>query len=144
MRFSSDRSSLTIMYKDFQERDVLFKYLKSQMNGTEHWSENIRLKRVTLSYPHNYSVRSIQDGIEIMKLRERVDQLEFIVCDIWTTFYGEGLEVANYHLNGDLEPMDEFFHSSDWSIDGLRIESEETAVACAEQVAGCLTRDGDG
>lgn len=23
--------------------------------------------------------------------------------------YGEGLEVANYHLNGDLEPFDNFY-----------------------------------
>jgi hypothetical protein len=31
------------------------------------------------------------------------------MCDL----YGKGLEVANWHLNGDLEPFDNFFESAD-------------------------------
>lgn len=30
----------------------------------------------------------------------------------WDGLYGEGLEVANWHLSGNLEPFDEFYHSA--------------------------------
>lgn len=33
--------------------------------------------------------------------------------DYMGELYGAGLEVANWHLNGDLEPFDSFFESAD-------------------------------
>ena len=30
----------------------------------------------------------------------------------WTELYGKGLEVANWHLNGDTEPFDNFYESA--------------------------------
>lgn len=38
---------------------------------------------------------------EAMKFKEYFDEL-----------YGEGLEVANWHLNGELEPFDNFYESA--------------------------------
>jgi hypothetical protein len=29
--------------------------------------------------------------------------------------YGQGMNVANWHLNGDLEPLDNFFDENDWN-----------------------------
>ena len=38
---------------------------------------------------------------------------------LWS-FYGMGLEVANWHLNGDLHPLDDFFESNDFgALDAL-------------------------
>lgn len=33
--------------------------------------------------------------------------------DYFSELYGTGLEVANWHLNGDLEPFDEFFEAAE-------------------------------
>lgn len=30
----------------------------------------------------------------------------------WSQLYGEGLEVTNWHLNGDTEPFDNFYESA--------------------------------
>ena len=40
-----------------------------------------------------------------------------IIDEIWDTFYGQNLELANWHLNGTLEPIDNFFENNDWDID---------------------------
>jgi len=32
-------------------------------------------------------------------------------------FYGQNMLVANWHLNGDLEPIDSFFEENDWAIE---------------------------
>lgn len=32
--------------------------------------------------------------------------------DYWVSLYGTGLEIANWHLNGELEPFDNFFESA--------------------------------
>ena len=32
--------------------------------------------------------------------------------DYWKDFYGQGLEIANWHLNGDLEPFDYFYENA--------------------------------
>jgi hypothetical protein len=34
----------------------------------------------------------------------------------FSELYGKGLEVANWHLNGDLEPFDEFFVSAEENL----------------------------
>lgn len=48
---------------------------------------------------------------------DKIDRLERIVNEIWNTFYGENMQVANYHQNGELEPLDCFFESNDWSAE---------------------------
>jgi hypothetical protein len=40
-----------------------------------------------------------------------------IVAEIWNAFYGQNLQVANWHLNGELEPMDSFFETNDWDVE---------------------------
>lgn len=66
------------------------------------------------------SDRPYPEGIafdEAWRQRQRADRAERIVREIWETFYGQNLQVANWHLNGELEPMDKFFESNDWSVD---------------------------
>lgn len=44
-------------------------------------------------------------------------EAERIVKEMWEAFYGQNLQVANWHLNGDLEPIDKFFEENDWVLD---------------------------
>ncbi|OOE71729.1 hypothetical protein [Salinivibrio kushneri] len=46
----------------------------------------------------------------------RNKQLEEKLADVWDALYGKGFEVVGFHLNGDLEPMDNFFDSNDWNF----------------------------
>lgn len=34
--------------------------------------------------------------------------------EVVETLYGKGLQVANWHMNGDLEPLDNLFEENDW------------------------------
>lgn len=39
---------------------------------------------------------------------------------LWS-FYGEGLDVANWHMNGDLEPLDNFFDQNNFgALDAIK------------------------
>ena len=49
---------------------------------------------------------------ELEGLQKRVKQLETFK-KYWSELYGEGLEVANWHQNGDTEPFDNFFDSAE-------------------------------
>jgi hypothetical protein len=64
----------------------------------------------------------LRDATELIAtLRARVAELEKELAEangklaeIHETFYGGGYELAHWHLNGDLEPIDSFFESNDW------------------------------
>lgn len=51
-----------------------------------------------------------------------------IVSEIWETFYGQNLQVANWHKNGDLEPMDNFFESNAWRHDDDGPQSDRDEI----------------
>lgn len=44
---------------------------------------------------------------EIYRLRDRH-------ADIVGSLYGQGFEVLGWHLNGDTEPLDNWFENNDW------------------------------
>lgn len=48
------------------------------------------------------------------ELEEKCNKLQSFY-DYMKELYGTGLEVANWHLNGDLEPFDSFFESAEES-----------------------------
>lgn len=52
----------------------------------------------------------------VEKLRSALSAAKEELEALWS-FYGKGLEVANWHLNGDLEHLDHFFESN--SCDAL-------------------------
>lgn len=54
---------------------------------------------------------------EILARLRKGATAERIVGEVWDMFYDQNLEVANWHLNGDLEPIDSFFDENDWSIE---------------------------
>lgn len=49
---------------------------------------------------------------EVEELQGRIEHLQSFY-DYMSELYGEGLEVTNWHKNGDLEPFDNFFESAD-------------------------------
>jgi len=48
------------------------------------------------------------------ELEEKTNKLQSFY-DYMKDLYGTGLEIANWHLNGDLEPYDNFFDSAEES-----------------------------
>lgn len=50
------------------------------------------------------------------KQQQEIERLKAF-HDYFRELYGEGLEVANWHLNGDLEPFDDIFNSAEEEMD---------------------------
>ena len=46
-----------------------------------------------------------------------VPRAERVVNEITNVLYGKGLQVSGWHLNGDLEPMENFFDDNDWFVE---------------------------
>jgi hypothetical protein len=74
----------------------------------EEWNKNRELALVRVN---TQSDRLMQEAAD------KIERLERIVGEMWDTFYGQNMQVANWHQNGELEPMDEFFESNDWSAE---------------------------
>ena len=49
-----------------------------------------------------------------LELGIKTDQVQQAICfkKYFDELYGTGLEIANYHLNGNLEPFDNFYESA--------------------------------
>lgn len=60
---------------------------------------------IEISSRHDAEVRELK--AEIARLRKRH-------AEIVGELYGQGLEVAGWHLNGDLEPLDSWFEQNNW------------------------------
>ena len=50
---------------------------------------------------HRYDKELFEMAIKAIKFKEYFDEM-----------YGKGLEIANWHLNGELEPFDNFYESA--------------------------------
>lgn len=62
---------------------------------------------------HFIRAKDIEWLIEIIyQQNEEIQQLKGFY-NYFSELYGKGLEVANWHLNGELEPFDEFFNSAE-------------------------------
>lgn len=49
--------------------------------------------------------------------QNRIHENEHKLKEVCDTLYGQGLEVANWHMNGDLEPLDNLFEENDWFVE---------------------------
>lgn len=56
---------------------------------------------------------SLEEEVRELKIRNK--KLNRKIIEINETFYGQNLKLANWHLNGALEPIDSFFENNDWS-----------------------------
>lgn len=59
---------------------------------------------------------SIQEIVNLADQLYTAEQIELKekLEDIHNTLCGQNLKVANWHLNGDLEPLDNFFTKNGW------------------------------
>jgi hypothetical protein len=90
----------------------------------ELFEKSERLKMSNLTEALRSGKQADEDGVVCVVSRQacheaadRIDRLERVVEEIWKSFYGQNLEVANWHQNGEFEPMDSFFESNDWSAE---------------------------
>jgi hypothetical protein len=63
--------------------------------------------------------RPYPEGIafdEAWRQRQKAERLERILSEIVDTLYGKNLQLANWHLNGELEPIDSLFEDNDWFV----------------------------
>ena len=60
-------------------------------------------------------------------LKEIADRFEELVRfkEYFTELYGEGLAIANFHFNGDLEPFDNFYESALEYETGCKLRLED-------------------
>lgn len=58
----------------------------------------------------------LQMAETIKKLLAENVALKEVVGEINEELYGKGFEVAGWHLNGDLEPLDNWFTDNGWGI----------------------------
>lgn len=61
---------------------------------------------------HDAIVAALQE--QVQKLAAENVQLKDIVDGVNSVLYGQGFEVAGWHLNGDLEPLDNWFTDNGW------------------------------
>lgn len=59
------------------------------------------------------------------RLRQEIERLKRYKA-YFDDLYGEGLEVANLHQNGDLEPLDNFLDSAQAEFEGVQLTGEGT------------------
>lgn len=80
----------------------------------------------------------------IDELTAHAERLNAKLGEIQDALYGQGLQVAGWHLNGDNEPLDNWFEEHDWepepvqesSLDRQRLLWQAKAVeAAAEQIS---------
>ena len=75
----------------------LKRYFESKNLGDEDKSEEVRVG----SWSVEELINSLNAAIEAIAFKDYFDEL-----------YGTGLEVANWHLNGDLEDFDSFYDAA--------------------------------
>jgi hypothetical protein len=57
------------------------------------------------------------DGVAsgaIAEAADRLAEMQSTIADIRSTLYGHGLTISGWHLNGELESIDNFFEENGW------------------------------
>lgn len=79
--------------------------------------EAINVLYTTVATPH---IHPDEQGVWDKAIEMAIKALAF--KDYFDDLYGEGLEIANWHLNGELEPFDSFYESAnDCSFDNQEV-----------------------
>ena len=79
------------------------------------------------------SAKSFPLALELSETKSKIKELEKenaalkAYKDYFADCYGQGYEVANYHLNGDLEPLDSFIDGAQEAHDSV-FNKEESHV----------------
>lgn len=85
----------------------------------EQHAEIVMLRRMQPVVLTGESVNSFVLAAELSETKAKLEELSKenaalkAYKDYFADCYGQGYEVANYHLNGDLEPLDTFLDSAE-------------------------------
>lgn len=85
----------------------------------EYHAEIVMLRRMQPVVLTGESANSFALAAELSEIKAKLEELSKentalkAYKDYFADCYGQGYEVANYHLNGDLEPLDTFLDSAE-------------------------------
>ena len=85
----------------------------------EQHTEIVMLRRMQPVVLTGESANSFALAAELSEIKAKLEELNKenaalkAYKDYFADCYGQGYEVANYHLNGDLEPLDTFLDSAE-------------------------------
>jgi len=122
--FSHAMDTANDIYEQKLELLAELEFLKGKLSGGLNFDDNLQesIMSYVISEGEVNAVYAMQNELERVKAER--DNLNRIVNEIWGMFYGQGLSVANWHQNGDLEPMEEFFEQNDWDPESCRAANE--------------------
>ena len=93
---------------NFDAREVTMHY-KCKGDRVDEVLHDIVLNHVNRLEQENKRLREVLEGLQRFK-------------DYFNELYGQNLEVANWHLNGELEHFDDFYESACKLIEGEQHE----------------------
>lgn len=101
------------------ERDALAQRVEmlAQNLGNAIWGEQEALQRVNALAVENAALKVAVDGFN-------------------QELYGKGFEVLGWHLNGDTEPLDNWFGENDWNPETPATSAALAAIRTESHIAG--------
>lgn len=99
----------------------------------EYHAEIVMLRRMQPVVLTGESANSFALAAELSETKEKLEECSKentalkVYKDYFADCYGQGYEVANYHLNGDLEPLDSFIDGAQEAHDSV-FNKEESHV----------------
>lgn len=100
----------------------------------EQHAEIVMLRRMQPVVLTGESANSFSLAAELSETKAKLEELnkENIALkaykDYFADCYGQGYEVANYHLNGDLEPLDTFLDSAEAEYESVLSQNGSNEV----------------
>ncbi len=100
----------------------------------EQHTEIVMLRRIQPVVLTGESANSFALAAELSETKAKLEELNKentalkAYKDYFTDCYGQGYEVANYHLNGDLEPLDTFLDSADAEYESVLSQNGSSEV----------------
>lgn len=100
----------------------------------EQHTEIVMLRRIQPGVLTGESANSFALTAELSETKAKLEELNKentalkAYKDYFTDCYGQGYEVANYHLNGDLEPLDTFLDSAEAEYESVLSQNGSNEV----------------
>lgn len=100
----------------------------------EQHAEIVMLRRIQPVVLTGESANSFALAAELSETKAKLEELNKentalkAYKDYFTDCYGQGYEVANYHLNGDLEPLDTFLDSAEAEYESVLSQNGSNEV----------------
>lgn len=100
----------------------------------EYHAEFVMLRRMQPVVLTGESANSFALAAELSETKAKLEELNKentalkAYKDYFADCYGQGYEVANYHLNGDLEPLDTFLDSAEAEYESVLSQNGSNEV----------------